>query len=127
MTDLVIGLALLATTLGSGALVYIGLLGLLGKLRPNRWAGIRTSFTHASEENWYDTHKAAGPVFVFGGIFAAAVSLAFVPFALAGKLNLVVGVAVLVLVATVILLTALLGLYAGTSFAAARATAGDKQ
>ncbi len=119
---MVIGLALVAVALGSGSLAYLGFLGLLGKLRPNRWAGIRTAFTRASEQNWYDTHRAAGPILMYGGVLGFAVALAFAPFALAGKVGLIVGVVALAACATVMLFTLLLGFFAGASFAAARST-----
>lgn len=55
----------------SGALlVVIG--NLLGKLRPNWFMGVRTPWTLSSKLSWSRTHRAAGWVFVVGGLLLAA-------------------------------------------------------
>jgi uncharacterized membrane protein len=121
------GTALLAiVAAGSFAIVFLGYMGLMGKLPPNRWAGIRTPFTRSSDENWYNTHRAAAPVMIFGGVLVLAVSMAFLPFSIAGRLGdaWAVGAAAACAVLTVI--TVAMGWYAGTSYAAARSTQGGK-
>jgi uncharacterized membrane protein len=84
--------ALGMVTLGGLFLVVFGWLGLVGKLPRNGFAGIRTPYTMRSDENWAATHRAAGPVLIFGGIAIVMAGLAFFPFSLAGKLgNVLVG------------------------------------
>jgi uncharacterized membrane protein len=111
---------LLIVAIGGLSLSWIGVAGLTGRLHRNRFAGIRTAFTMRSEENWKAVHQAAGPIFIFGGILVTATELAFLPFAFAGKLSTIVQVIVAAGGAGIMLGTALAGLYAGTSFAAAR-------
>lgn len=78
--------ALLAVLVAGSVVVAVGVLGLLERLPPNSFAGIRTPYTRRSPENWYRTHRAAAPLFIFGGVAAVMAALAFLPFALAGKL-----------------------------------------
>ncbi|MBA4180616.1 MAG: hypothetical protein C0506_08525 [Anaerolinea sp.] len=80
-------LALTIATLGGVLFLVLGWMSLLAKLPPNTWAGIRTPYTRKSEENWYATHRAAAPVLIWSGVAVVATGLAFVPFALAGKLD----------------------------------------
>lgn len=89
-------LVLVVAMLGSMAVTMVGVAGLLEKLPPNPWAGIRTPYTHASPENWYRTHRAAAPAFIWGGVAGTMAALAFLPFAAAGKLGgaLVAGVSI---------------------------------
>jgi uncharacterized membrane protein len=48
----------------------------LPRLPPNRFAGIRTPWTMASEDVWVRTHTAGGPVFmVAGGVIMLAAAL----------------------------------------------------
>ncbi len=77
----------LAPLLAGSLFVALGVLGLLERLPPNPFAGIRTPYTHASPENWYRTHRAAAPLLIFGGVAVTMAALAFLPFALAGKLS----------------------------------------
>ncbi len=80
----------------------IGLFGLLGKLPPNHFAGIRTPYSRSSDQNWYATQRAGSPWLIFGGIAIAMAGLAFVPFVFAGKLSQVP--ATIVTIALVVLL-----------------------
>lgn len=101
-------LALLVVTLGAVLITALGVLGLLGKLPPNAWAGIRTRYTRSSDEAWYRTHREAAPLLVFGGIAGSSAGVAFLPFALAGRISdglivaVVVGQALVIGVATVL-------------------------
>jgi uncharacterized membrane protein len=115
-------IALLAVALAGCAIVTLGVLAFLGRLPPNHFAGVRTRFTKETRENWYNTHRVAGPVFIFGGIFATAVALAFVPFAFADKISDTVALLVTCLAAGLLLGTVGAGWFAGTSYAAAAAT-----
>jgi uncharacterized membrane protein len=80
-------IALVLVTLAGALFAVLGWMSLQGTLRPNTWAGIRTPYTRRSPENWYATHRAAAPALIWGGAAVLAAGLAFVPFALAGKLN----------------------------------------
>lgn len=51
----------------------------LGKLRRNRWIGIRTPWTLADDEVWGRTHRLGGWMFVAGGTLAAVTALAGAP------------------------------------------------
>jgi hypothetical protein len=110
---------LLVALAGLGV-TFIGFAGVTGRLPRNHFAGIRTRFTLASDENWQAVHRAAGPVFIFGGILVAAVELAFLPFAFAGRLSTLVEVIAAGAGAGLLLGTTFAGWYAGSSFAAAR-------
>lgn len=111
------GVALLLVALGGFALTFVGYLGLVGKLPPNPWAGIRTPFTSRSPEAWYATHRAAAPAMIFGGVLVFAASSAFVPFAFAGKVPLPVATAVILGSCAVMLGSALAGWRTGTAHA----------
>lgn len=54
----------------------------LGKLRRNRWIGIRTPWTLADDEVWLRTHRFGGRMFVAGGALALLAALAGAPAAL---------------------------------------------
>ncbi len=63
------------TLLAVGALcVVIG--NLLGKLRPNWFAGIRTPWTLSSKESWLRTHRVGGWAFVADGLLIMAMAAA---------------------------------------------------
>lgn len=94
--------ALLAVLIGSGLIVYIGLRGLMEKLPRQRWAGIRTPYSMANDEQWKAVHRYGSPYLIFGGVAAFATCLAIFPFALAGKLPDAFAV-VVVLVAALLL------------------------
>lgn len=80
-----------------GAL-FLGLGGVLGKLRPNWFLGIRTPWTLMSRRSWTKTHEAArwifwiaGVVLIVGGFFASAkVLIGAIVFMAVGMLTLVV-------------------------------------
>jgi len=111
--DVALAVALVAATLGGLVFIWIGVLGLLGRLPPNRWAGIRTPATFASPEAWRAGHRAGAVPLVFGGVAILATGFALVPFTLAGKLDDVI------VAATTI---GLLALHAATGLAAWVAT-----
>ena len=50
---------------------FVGLGLVLPRLRRNRWAGIRTPWTLASEENWARTQRFAGGTMVVSGLISA--------------------------------------------------------
>jgi uncharacterized membrane protein len=112
-----VGAAFVVVTLAGGAFVFLGWLGLLGKLPPNHFAGIRTPFTRASEENWYVTHRAAGPILVFGGVAVFAAGLSGVPFALLGKLPAGFGLPFVTALTVVLVVTAIVSWQVGVGAA----------
>ncbi|MFN0146330.1 MAG: SdpI family protein [Dehalococcoidia bacterium] len=85
--DVVVGLAFLIIGLGGVAISTVGLLGLLGRLPRNYWAGIRLPATTKSEEAWRRAHQSGGPMLLFGGVAVASIALAFAPFAFFGKVG----------------------------------------
>lgn len=101
--------ALLVVTAAAASITVVGWLGLTGRLRRNRWAGIRTRFTLSNDERWDETHRAAAPWFIFGGVAATAAGLAFLPFALAGKVPDAVAVTVTLTVALLVFASGLAG------------------
>lgn len=57
--------------------LFITVLGnYLGKLRRNRWIGIRTPWTLADDEVWMRTHRLGGWMFVAGGALGVLAALA---------------------------------------------------
>lgn len=94
-------------TLGGALFLVLGWMALVGSLPPNSVAGIRTAYTRASAENWYATHRAAAPVLVWVGVAVLAAGLAFLPFAIVGKLaagfvgGLVMGLGLLLFVGAI--------------------------
>ncbi|HET7737896.1 MAG TPA: SdpI family protein [Tepidiformaceae bacterium] len=85
----------LAVTVGGGILLTLGLLGLLEKLPPNHFAGIRTKYTLSTPEVWYAVHRAGAPVLVFSGVAVFSVGMAFLPFAITGNIPSGLGAIVL--------------------------------
>jgi immunity protein, SdpI family len=60
-----------------GTSLFVAVLGnYLGKLRRNRWIGIRTPWTLADDEVWLRTHRLGGAMFVAGGGLALLAALA---------------------------------------------------
>lgn len=78
-----LAIPLLMVTFAGGTLVLLGWLGRVGRLAPNRWAGIRTPYTLSNADAWYATHRNAGMAFILGGAAVGALGLAVLPFAAA--------------------------------------------
>ena len=53
----------------------------LGKLKPNRFVGLRVSWTRQSRLAWDKGHRALGRVLFWGGVIGLATSLVVAPFA----------------------------------------------
>jgi uncharacterized membrane protein len=79
--------ALMLTTLGAVTLLTVGLMGLLGRLPRNHFAGIRTRATLASDEAWAEAHRAGSAPMIFAAVAALAMGLAVLPFVLAGEVG----------------------------------------
>jgi uncharacterized membrane protein len=79
------GIALLLTTLASLTALVVGLMGLLGRLPRNHFAGVRTSATLASDPAWREAHRIGSAPLIFGAVAALMAGLAFLPFVLAGE------------------------------------------
>lgn len=119
-------LILAVVALGSIGVVIVGWMGLVGSLPRNHIAGIRTSFTLSSDAAWKATHRAGGPYMVFGGVAAGMVSLAFLPFAAAGKVSVALTAVVAIVAAAILATTALLAWQVGVRAARRElAAAGD--
>ncbi|MFZ2510172.1 MAG: SdpI family protein [Gordonia sp. (in: high G+C Gram-positive bacteria)] len=46
----------------------VGIAGLLGRLPGNRWIGVRSKATRASQDAWDLAHRVAAPGFLFGSL-----------------------------------------------------------
>ena len=112
--------ALAVLALGGIVLIVIGWLGLVGKLPRNHWAGIRTFYTMRNDENWKATHRAAGPLLIFGGVAVTAAALAFLPFAITGKVSEGLAATVSTALAAVTLVTVAAAWLYGTRVARSR-------
>lgn len=99
--------AVLVMTLGAATITAVGWYAWLGKLPRQHIAGIRTPYTMANDEQWYATHKYGAPYLIFGGVATLAMSLAALPFAIAGALPDAFATGVLGAGAFVILVAAL--------------------
>jgi uncharacterized membrane protein len=55
-------------------LFFAGMGNLMGKLRQNQWAGIRTPWTLKDEHVWEETHRRAAYLWFVGGICGALLS-----------------------------------------------------
>jgi len=99
------------------SLVYLGWLASQSRLRPNRWSGIRTSFTMANDENWYRAHRAAAPVLIAAGIVQGLGGFVLAGVATAGRLPPAAAVGALLTLAAVALVGAIGGWLIGTRHA----------
>ena len=95
-------IAFLAVLLGAAALTWVGWRGLQRKLPRQHWAGIRTSYSLANDEQWYAVHQYGALYLIFGGVAAFAGALAVLPFAIAGSVPTTFGAAVLVALAVLV-------------------------
>lgn len=106
-------------TLGAAVVTVVGWYAWLGKLPRQHIAGIRTPYTMANDEQWYATHKYGAPYLIFGGVATLAMSLAVLPFAIAGVLPEAFSIAVLLAAAMVMLIAVLCSWYFGVKAAKA--------
>jgi uncharacterized membrane protein len=53
---------------GSVGVLFVLLGGMMGKFRPNWFAGIRTPWTLTSKLSWTKTHRVGGPIFIVTGV-----------------------------------------------------------
>lgn len=79
-------LAFLIVMLGSALVTVLGWRALQEKLPRQYWAGIRTPYSLANDEQWYAVHRYGAPYLIFGGVATFAAAAAMLPFSLAGKL-----------------------------------------
>jgi uncharacterized membrane protein len=105
---------LVLVTLASGGAVLLGWMGLVGRLPRNHFAGIRTRYTLASDENWERAHRGAAPLLIFGGVAGLMIGLAFLPFAAAGSVSASATVVVSVVIAIIMVASAVAGWVVGT-------------
>ncbi|MCK9520617.1 MAG: SdpI family protein [Dehalococcoidia bacterium] len=109
------GVVLFVTTLAALLLTVVGFLGLTGKLPRNAWVGIRTPYSMRSDEHWLATHREGAAYLIFAGVAAFAAGAAFVPFALAGKIEDPLAAVVVLGQAVLVLVGALMSWLVGTS------------
>ncbi|MCC7089246.1 MAG: SdpI family protein [Chloroflexi bacterium] len=109
----------LVMALGAAVLTAVGWYAWLGKLPRQHFAGIRTPYTMANDEQWYATHKYGAPYLIFGGVATLAMALAVLPFAIAGALPNAFATAILIAGAFVILIAALSSWFFGVKTAKA--------
>lgn len=113
-------LVILLALLGAMALVFLGWLGLIGRLPPNHFAGIRTPFTRQSDQHWYATHREAGSILILGGVAVVAGALALLPFAVAGSLPDTFAAVAVVTMAAILLVSVVAAWLIGTRRARTR-------
>ena len=101
-------------------LAAVGVLGLLGRLPPGSWIGIRLPYTLSSEERWYQAHRGAGPTLVFGGVAVAAINLAFLPFGIMGEISGTLGLIVTIASVTILIFIILQAALSGVRYAQGR-------
>jgi uncharacterized membrane protein len=94
--------------IAAAAITAAGWYGWQEKLPRQHWAGIRTRYTLASDEQWKAVHRFGAPYMIFGGVATFAGALAMLPFAIAGVLPDAFAAAVLAALAVVIGLTAIM-------------------
>jgi uncharacterized membrane protein len=68
----------------AGVSLFLAVIGnYFGKLRRNRWIGVRTPWTLGDDEVWLRTHRVAGWLLVSGGAMSCALALAGAPLGIA--------------------------------------------
>ncbi len=92
--------AFLLAFVGGVIIVWVGWLGLTGRLPRQHLAGIRTPYALSSDERWGAVHRHAGPYLVLGGAATAAAAAALLPFSVANRLPEGFAVAALLAIAT---------------------------
>jgi uncharacterized membrane protein len=66
----------LSLVYGGAGVLFVILGNFMGKLTPNRFAGIRTPWTMSNDEVWFRTHRLGGKLFVAAGLFTIVGALA---------------------------------------------------
>lgn len=92
----------IAVLLGSAAVIWVGWLAWQERLPRQHWAGIRTGYSMANDEQWKAVHRYGAPYLIFGGVACFAGALAMLPFSLAGALPSGFAAAVLVALAAIL-------------------------
>ena len=106
-------LAMMVATLASIAELTVGLMGLLGRLPRNHFAGIRTKSTLASDEAWQEAHRAASAPMIFAAVAALAMGLALLPFVVAGRVGDGLAIGVVIIQAAMLIAGAAAGVVLG--------------
>lgn len=103
----------LVVLIASVVITIVGWLGWQERLPRGYFAGIRTPYTMANDEQWKAVHRFGAPYMIFGGIAAFAGSLALFPFAVFGSLPDEFAAAALFAMALVVGGTGLMSWYLG--------------
>ena len=109
----------IALLFGAALITWVGWLGWQEKLPRQRWAGIRTRYALANDEQWKAVHRYGAPYLIFGGVAAFAGALAMLPFAIAGALPAAFGASVLIALGLIIGVSALMSWVLGVRAAKA--------
>lgn len=112
-------IAFVVVLIGAALVVWVGWRGWQEKLPRQHWAGIRTPYAMANDEQWAAVNKYGAPYLIFGGVAAFAGALAMLPFALAGALPDTFAASVLIAFALILSTAALMGWLLGTKAAKA--------
>jgi uncharacterized membrane protein len=110
----------LVILIASAAITAVGWYGWQEKLPRQHFAGIRTKYTMANDEQWKAVHRLGAPYMIFGGVAAFAASLAMLPFALFTGLPQTFAAAVLLAIAILIAGTGLMAWQLGVRAAKAQ-------
>ena len=111
--------AFLALLVGSMALIILGWQGWQEKLPRQPWAGIRTPYAMANDEQWRLVHSYGAPYLVFGGVAVFAGALAMLPFAIAGALPNAFAASVTIALAAILFVSAIVSWQKGVGGAKA--------
>lgn len=68
-----------SVVMSSTGVLFIVMGGVMGKIRPNWFTGIRTPWTLSSKTAWVKTHRAGGWTFIVVGILQIAAGMALPP------------------------------------------------
>ncbi|HVE93782.1 MAG TPA: SdpI family protein [Acidimicrobiales bacterium] len=87
---------------GAASFGVIAYLGATGRLPRNRWAGMRTKATMASDESWAAGHRASAPATAVAGVLTLVAGVADAvtsfDYITQRRVTLAVGVVILVIV-----------------------------
>lgn len=109
----------LVLLLGAALITWVGWRGWQEKLPRQHWAGIRTGYSLANDEQWKATNRYGAPYLIFGGVAAVAGALAMLPFAIAGALPTGFGTSVLIALGMIIVVSVLMSWVLGVRAAKA--------
>jgi len=99
---------LLVVLLASAIVTVVGWWAWQEKLPRQHWAGIRTPYAMANDEQWKAVHRFGAPYMIFGGVASFSAALAVLPFSIAGVLPEVFAAGVMLACAIILGVTAIM-------------------